>query len=470
MVSRCLLFFLGCVLILSVEGRATVKLPAVIGNDMVLQRNSEVPLWGTSSRHATVKVTTSWNHSTYRAECDADGNWKVLVRTPEAGGPYQVTLDDGDKVVLTGVLIGEVWVCSGQSNMEISMKGYGNTPILHANDILAHATDPKLRLFHLQRAVSNTPLQDCKGSWETSGPGSAASFSAVGFQFARELQEILGVPVGIIETSWGGTPIEAWMSSQALAPFTAAISRLTRATGGKPSAHGPSCLYNAMINPIVGYGIRGFLWYQGEFNRRYPDRYAALMEAMVTSWRKVWQRDTLPFYYVQIAPYDYGVTRDSVPFLREEQGRAMQLIPHSGMVVTMDVGDKFTIHPPDKTTVAKRLLYWALGDTYGFKEVAYESPSFQSLKITGENAVVTLSPAPRGLTSYDQPVKGFEVAGADKFFYPATARLSRNGVVIVHADRVSKPVAVRYGFKDWTICNLYSTDGLPVAPFRTDDW
>lgn len=462
-----LLFLFACTVFISVEGFSTVHLPAIIGNNMVLQRSAEVTLWGTSTHHGVVKVLTSWNHRSYHTRCDENGNWKVLVRTPAAGGPFQITFDDGDQRVLSGILIGEVWVCSGQSNMEIPMRGYQNTPILNANSILMHAGDSSLRLFHVTRATSYTPLDDCGGDWEISDAESASTFSAVGFQFARKLQSILGVPVGIIETNWGGTPIQAWMSSESLASFGKVVLPQLKA-GRKPDPHSPTTLYNAMINPIAGFGIKGFIWYQGESNRSHPSGYRYLMEAMVKQWRRVWRLDSLPFYYVQIAPFAYGKDKDSVPCIREEQALAERLIPRSGMVVAMDVGSKFTIHPPDKTTVAQRLLYWALGDAYGRKGIAYESPSFHSMRIDSDKVVVSFSAAPMGLTSFDQPITGFELAGRDHVFYPATGKILKNGIVVVHADQVAEPVVVRYGFKDWILCNLYSTEGLPVAPFRSD--
>lgn len=457
------LFLCLCTAFVPTEGYATVHLPAIIGNNMVLQQHSEVPLWGSSSRGGTVKVRTSWNGQSYSARCDAQGRWHLSVRTPRAGGPYRITFDDGDLLSVSGVLIGEVWVCSGQSNMEIPMKGYQNTPILHADRILMDAADSSLRLFHVARAVSVSPLEDCKGTWEMSGAQSAATFSAVGFQFARKLQSLLGVPVGIIETSWGGTPIQAWMNGASLAPFGEADN-----PGAGPTAHSPSALYNAMVNPIAGYGIKGFLWYQGEANRTHPSGYARMMEAMVGGWRKAWHQDSLPFYFVQIAPYLYGKGKDSVAYLREQQALAASAIPRSGMVVTMDVGSEFTIHPPDKTTVAMRLLYWALGDTYGRKGIAFESPSLRSTRIDSDRIIVTVGPAPMGLTSYDRAVTGFELAGKDHIFYPATARIAARGTVVVRSDRVPRPVAVRYGFKDWISANLFSNEGLPVAPFRSD--
>lgn len=455
-------------LLAALHSSAAIRLPAIIADNMVLQQRSDVPLWGSASHDATVYVITSWDHKAYTTPADHAGHWRITVRTPAAGGPYEISFSDGKKLVLKNILIGEVWVCSGQSNMEISLKGYANQPVLNANDILADAYDPQLRLFHVQRAVSNAPVDDCKGAWEVSSPGSAASFSAVGFQFAKKLQEILKVPVGIIEASWGGTPIEAWMDKESLRAFPAVKTPVENDTA-KADRLRPTCLFNGMIAPVAGFGIKGFIWYQGETNVPHPSGYDQLMNAMISEWRKLWGRDTLPFYYVQIAPWKYTANRDSVALLREAQQKAQSEIPHTGMAVSIDAGNEFTIHPPDKTVISKRLLYWALGDAYGEKGIAYLSPYYKSMKKTGSTIAVSFSDAPNGFTSFDKEITGFEIAGADHVFHPAQAKIFRN-TIQVHSDEVPDPVAVRYAFRDWVTGNLYNTAGLPVAPFRTDDW
>lgn len=447
-----------------------IKLPAILSDNMVLQQQSQVPLWGQATENHKVIIVTSWDHKQYTIQSDAKGKWKAEIQTPEAGGPYEITFDDGNKLTLTNILVGEVWVCSGQSNMERSMLGAINQPVLNSNDILIHAHNPQLRLFHIERQISNTPLEDCKGAWELSTPENAGTFSAVGFQFAEKLQETLNVPVGIIEAAWGGTPIKGWMDKKSLQPFHQ-LKIPPADNSVKASSQNSTCLFNGMINPIIGYGIKGFLWYQGEWDRRNPYLYKDLMAAMVKEWRTLWKRGELPFYYVQIAPYDYpGKSQDSVPYLREAQAQAMKAIPHSGMVVSTDVGNKNTIHPPDKTTIANRLLYWALGDAYHWNEIAYESPSFNSMEIKDSTVTVSFNQVPLGLTSFDEKINGFEIAGKDKKFYPAEAKIKGRGKVVLQNDKVAHPVAVRYLFKDWAAGNLYNVAGLPVAPFRTDHW
>lgn len=447
-----------------------IKLPAIISDNMVLQRQSQVALWGQATANHAVTITISWDHKPYTAQSDASGNWKIEVQTPEAGGPYEITFDDGSKLTITNILVGEVWVCSGQSNMGMPMKGYANQPVLHSNEILMHANDSQLRVFQIARKVSNVPLTDCGGSWQQSSPKSARAFSAVGFQFAKKMQELLNVPVGIIEATWGGTPIKAWTDKKSLQPF-AQLNLPPADNSVKPNADTATCLFNGMINPIVGYGIKGFIWYQGEEDTRFPYLYKELMIAMVKGWRNLWNRGKLPFYYVQIAPCNYNERqKDSVPLLREAQAQAMAAIPHSGMVVSMDVGSGATIHPPDKTTIARRLLYWALGDTYHWEGIAFQSPAFESMQINDHAITVSFSHTPLGLTSYYEKIRGFELAGKDKVFYPAEAKIKRGGKIILQSDQVTQPVAVRYLFKDWVEGNLYNTAGLPVAPFRTDNW
>lgn len=444
-----------------------IKLPSILGDNMVLQQKSEVQLWGSAAKNTIVSIQTSWDGKQHQVKSAADGSWRVKVQTPSAGGPYTISFDDGKPLQLKNILIGEVWVCSGQSNMEIPLKGFNNQPILHSNDIIANAGNTNFRLFHIPRTVSNTPLADCPGNWEVSSPGSAITFSAVGFQFGQMLQKILNVPVGMIESSWGGTPIEAWMNAKSLESFPEILDSLKMKS--KPDRLKPTCLFNAMISPITGYGIKGFLWYQGERNTLSPTNYAKKMYEMVNAWRKLWGNDSLSFYFVQIAPWKYRSHRDSVPYLREQQQKAAQEIPHSGMVVSVDKGDEFTVHAPDKTTISKRLLYWALGDAYHQKGISYKSPVFESMKVQGDSILLTFNNAPLGFTSHHNKIDGFEVAGADKVFYPATAKIYKK-VILLKCNQVTDPVSVRYAFTDWVVGDLYNTAGLPVAPFRTDQW
>lgn len=460
----------GALLLFAGSVSAEITLPAVIGDNMVLQRESVVPLWGKAAAGAQLTIVTSWDEKEYKAEAGAGGEWRVQVQTPAAGGPYEIRISEQGSAerTLSNVLIGEVWLCSGQSNMEMPLRGNRNQPILHSNDILMEANEPELRLFKVERQASNTELDDVNASWEESTVATAREFSAAGYQFGKKLQEILGVPVGIIQSSWGGTPIESWIDPTSISKVPDLALPMPSATV-EADRKIATCLYNGMIAPLAGYGIKGFLWYQGEGNRSRPETYAQAMEALVSGWRKHWDNDELPFYYVQIAPYIYGTQAELVPFLREAQQKAEALIPLSGMVVSMDVGSNETIHPPNKTAIAKRLLYLALNETYGMEGIVCRGPVYRSMEVKDNEVLIEFDNAEFGLSSFDEPLISFEVAGADRHFYPAEAKIVSEGVLVT-SDQVNAPVAVRYAFKDRAVGHLYNTAGLPAAPFRTDDW
>jgi sialate O-acetylesterase len=468
MIQRILLSFILWLVVAATPVQAKLILPSVFSDNMVLQQKDNVPLWGRTSARNTVSITTSWNQKKYVVQADSQGAWMVKLTTPTAGGPYTITFNDGEKLTLTNILIGEVWVCSGQSNMEMPLKGFGNQPILHSGDILLEADNPQIRMIRYERALTRTPqFDDQSTSWQVSDAQSAREFSAVGYQFAQLLQRKLKVPVGIIMSTWGGTRIEAWMTEKSLKAFPeVSIPAVTDTS--KIIKNDPTVLFNAMIYPFLGYGIRGVLWYQGEANRSNAQIYDRLMAAMVQEWRGLWHRN-FPFYYVQIAPFTYKDTTGQACLLREAQSRASTQIPNVGMVVTMDVGAEHSIHPPDKTTIAKRLACWALAHTYGWKGLPFASPVYQSMKIDKDTVTLTFAHAENGLTSFGRPLAAFEVAGADKVFYPATARITGKGVVVQSAQ-VREPVAVRYAYKDWVVGDLYNVEGLPAVPFRTDNW
>ncbi len=460
-------FFLAVACLVSVNVFAAIELPSVIGNNMVLQQLSHVALWGKSLKNATVSVSTSWDNASYAVKATPEGDWKVFVRTPSAGGPYRVTFSDGEKLVLSNILIGEVWICSGQSNMEMPVEGFRNQPFSGSNETLMEADNPRIRLLRLEHDLSITPLHNARANgWQECNAGSVKKFSAVGYLYAKMLQERLKVPVGIIGAYWGGTVIEAWMSAGSLHEFPEIT--IPKDTAGV-NKNTPTVLFNAMISPLIGYGIKGMIWYQGEQNRLEPALYEKLLPAMVKDWRKAWNTGDFPFYYVQIAPYKYGDHRQLVPYLREAQWAALDRIPAAGMVVSIDVGDEFTIHPPDKKTISRRLAYWALANVYGRQGLLYQGPVYRSMSTTGDTVNIQFDHAGNGLTSFGKELGAFEMAAADKVFYPANAIITGKGIK-VSSGQVKNPVAVRYAFRDWVRGDLYSTEGLPVAPFRTDDW
>lgn len=437
---------------------AKVILPAVIDHNMVLQQRTNAALWGKARPAAKVKVTTSWNGKSYTAFAGKDSLWRVSVSTPAAGGPFSITFDDGEKLVLKNILIGEVWVCSGQSNMAMPVKGYRNQPVEGANDLLINAKDSGIRLFQVNRQLSDQPQFDAKvRPWEEADVESVKEMSAVGYMFAKIIRQRLNVPVGIILTSWGGTRIEAWMSTGG-----------SPANGAKLNQNSPTVLYNAMINPIVGFSIKGVLWYQGEANRKNPGQYAQQMQAMVADWRKRWNCGEWPFYYAQIAPFKYDGDNITA-YLREAQLQALKLIPNSAMAVTIDAGKEASIHPPDKMTVSKRLAYCALARDYGVNQLPYQGPVYKAMQINKDTVDITFDHAENGLYAGDKDLALFEIAGEDKVFHPAAAKITATGIRL-RSDQVKNPVAVRYAFKDWCIGELYNNEGLPASSFRTDNW
>ncbi|MDP4284027.1 MAG: sialate O-acetylesterase [Bacteroidota bacterium] len=447
---------------------ADIKLPAIFCDNMVMQQQTNAAIWGKASENSSVKVTTSWNNKSYKTRASADGSWKLKVATPKAGGPYEVIISDGKPFILRNVLIGEVWVCSGQSNMEMPMKGYRNQPVLGSLDAIALSTNPNIRLFTVKKATSLDPLDDFTGNWSLCEPENVAEFSATAYYFGLMLNKVLKVPIGLINTSWGGTRIEPWISESGCKNFD-----WVKLPEKKPvenlSPQTPTVLFNAMINPIVGYGIRGAIWYQGESNKNEPKEYQKLMPGLIQNWRSLWGIGEFPFYYMQIAPFDYGPGGLSSAYLREAQLKASTAIPNIGMACIMDIGEKDIIHPKHKETGSNRLAMLALEGTYGIKGITGQSPVLKEMNIDGEVVKLTFDHAPNGITSFGEKISCFEVAGANKRFFPAEANITGAGITLF-SPQVSKPVAVRYAFQDFVVGNLFSTEGLPVSSFRTDEW
>ncbi|NSW93431.1 MAG: sialate O-acetylesterase [Bacteroidales bacterium] len=452
----------------SFQVSAEIKMPSIFGDNMVLQQQTSVAFWGKASPNSTVTVKTSWNGRSYTSKADAKGSWKLKVATPQAGGPYTVTVSDGRAVTLKNVMIGEVWVCSGQSNMEMPMKGYRNQPVLGSNEFIATSSNNSIRLITVPRVTSLTPLDDFKGEWKLCEPENVAEFSATAYFFGLMLNKVLDVPVGLICTAWGGTRIEPWISEEGLKNFDwVKLPDKTQKTESL-SPQTPTVLFNAMINPIAGYGIRGAIWYQGESNRNEPVQYQKLLPGLAENWRQMWGIGDLPLYYVQIAPYDYGPTGLNSAFLREAQLKA-STAPGLGMACIMDTGEKDCIHPSNKKAAGDRLAYLALVKTYGKKGFACEGPVLKEMTIEGNQVRLTFDNAPNGLTSFGKELTCFEIAGANKRFYPAQAFITNNGITL-YSHFVNAPVAVRYAFKDFIVGDLFNTEGLPASSFRTDDW
>lgn len=454
---------------------AEVKLPAFFSDNMVIQQQTEARFWGSARPSSTLSITPSWNGQRYKVKTDANGQWETSIPTPEAGGPYSICFDDGTDLVLDNVLVGEVWFCSGQSNMEEPMKGFPTQSVENATHDVFLSRDAGLRLLKVGNASKTEPQDDIKGTWTEADPTTVYAFSACAYYFGRYLRQALGVPVGLISSNWGGTAAEAWMSRDALKAFP----QIEVPAAGKPiKGVKPTSLFNGMVHPFLGMAMRGCIWYQGESNYDHSEYYEDLFTALVAQWRQDWGIGEFPFYYCQIAPYDYSIiTGEGQPvinsaYLREAQFKAEQRIPNCAMVVLLDGGDEVTIHPRRKQLAGERLAMKALAGTYGCK-IDVESPRYASMEIKDSSIVVTFDHSPRYLdcTVCHSESVNFTIAGEDRVFYPAVAKIKWNtNTVEVSSPEVPHPVAVRYAFRNVVEGDLYGQNGMPVSSFRTDDW
>ncbi len=441
------------------------KVPSFFSENMVLQQKEEVVIWGEDLPNTSVVVVGSWG-SEGAATTNEKGKWKLKIKTPEAGGPYQLTIQGSKKIRLNNVLIGEVWFCSGQSNMFMPLRGYTNEPINGSMDAILESGKRPIRLFHTTKNTHETPLQNVVGQWSISQPSTVPKFSAVAYFFAARMYDMLGVPIGIIHSSFGGSKIEAWLDETTVSQF----DFIEVKEGEKAGRRIPTFLYNAMIHPFLGYTIKGMLWYQGESNRLEPKQYKEMFPAMITSWRNLWGQGDFPFYFVQLAPYKYR-KKVNAGFIREAQLYTMQTVPNTGMAVTLDIGECNSVHPKEKKLIGDRLAYWALSKSYDISGIPYSGPLYKKMeKIEDDKIKLYFDFAKYGLTTFDKGLKGFEIAGEDKVFYPAEAVINRDKTISVWSNTIKNPVAVRYAFGNCITGTLFNTEGLPASSFRTDDW
>ncbi len=458
--------------------QAEIKLPALFTDNMLLQQQGNAPIWGWASKNESLKITTSWDGKVYEVKADKTGKWKTSLQTPEAGGPYTISVsNEKETKVVNNVLIGEVWLCSGQSNMEMPLKGFPGQPVQGGNEAIVRSNNKNIHFITVPRATVLEPKEDFEAAWQVASPKTSADFSATAWYFGSLLQEVLDVPVGMIVVSYGGSNVEAWMNEEMLKDFDLALELPKKEEDLKSNPNRvPTTLFNGMLSPVIGYGIKGAIWYQGESNYERPFQYKDLFKKMVMSWRELWNQGEFPFYFAQIAPFDYARFHPNdnkeefnSAYLREAQLKASKEIPNSGMAVLLDVGEFGNIHPAQKNKGGERLAYQALAKTYGFEGFEFESPEFNAMEIKGSTLTVSFKNVPNGVTSYDKEVVGFEIAGENKVFYPAQAVLRRKSVML-SSPQVEKPVAVRYLFKDFTKAEIFSTGGLPMSSFRTDEW
>lgn len=473
-------------------------------DNMVLQRDRPDPVWGWTTPGATVQV--SMNGKNASAVAGSDGRWQATLPSMKAGGPYTLTISGPQQVTLQNVLLGDVWICSGQSNMQF---GVGN--LLDPDKVISQADNPNLRIYTVAADAALAPTQNLGGNWMVCTPdnikqGGWNGFSAVGYFFGQALQKRLGIPIGLIHTSWGGTPAEAWTSAEALhamgTDFDSGLSQVAQwntaqQAGQDPFAsspdqrnglqNDPSTLYNGMISPLIPVSFKGVIWYQGESNAGRSYQYRKLLPAMIEDWRNRWGEGDFPFLIVQLANFMQAQPNPGESGwaeLREAQLMTWQHVPKTGMAVIIDIGDANDIHPKDKQDVGNRLALAAMSVAYGDKKDEYSGPIYKSMKIEGNTIHLSfthtggglvagqITPNPDGngtFTATGGKLTGFAVAGADHKWVWADASIQGNDVLVSSPD-VPNPLAARYAWADNPACNLYNGAGLPASPFRTDDW
>jgi sialate O-acetylesterase len=502
-------FVILLVLTAAAGAAADVKLPALISDNMVLQQGRQVAIWGTAD--AGEQVTVSLGEQKETATADSEGKWKVELGPLKKGGPFEMTIAGKNTVTIHNVLVGEVWVCSGQSNMEFALWNHGVFGgAKNAEQEVAAANYPLMRLFIVKKAVAGKPQSDVQGQWLVAGPATVGNFSAVGYFFGRDLYRAMKFPVGLIDSTWGGTEAEAWTSDEVLeadpdlkvvadsweqriAEFPHVLEQYEQKLGewekaaeeaeanGKVALPIPDApkdprshpwrdagLWNAMIAPLTPYAIAGTIWYQGESNAPFAYQYRKVFSTMIQQWRTSWGEGDFPFLFVQLASFNpVGDTSNTWAVLRESQEKTLAL-PKTGMAVAIDIGEPHDIHPKNKQEVGRRLALAAEGIAYG-RKIEYRGPTFKSLRADQGTLRLLFTHVAGGLVVRGQSLMGFEIAGQDQQFFPAEAKVVGSEVVL-SSSRVPKPAAARYAWANDPKCNLYNKVGLPAPPFRTDDW
>lgn len=460
--------------------RADVRLPHILGSHMVVQREKPIVVWGWAD--PSEKVTVQFAGLTTSTATGIDGRWTIRLPPQKANpSPQKLTVSGTNSIELTDVLIGEVWLCSGQSNMRWIM-----TKTEHGKTEIPKASYPRIRLFGIKERTAATPQDDLEHEWTACTPVSVAGFSAVAYHFGQNLHTELGVPIGLIRSAWGGTEIEPWIPQEGLEEvaslrrYADQIKSLTKASAVDQRT--PSAIYNAMIHPLAPFSIRGIIWYQGESNCVKGDTaiYTTKTLALAHGWRRVFQQSDLPFYFVQIAPFPYSkrykertpsLDETSLPRFWEAQTACLKVVPNCGMVVITDItGDVNDIHPRNKRDVGHRLARWALAKNFGRDGLTYSGPIYKGMVARDGNVVLSFRHRGNGLKSLDgKELTHFEIAGTDKKFVPAKAVIKGDGVT-VSSPRVPNPLAVRFAWGETAIANFGNSEGLPAAPFRTDKW
>jgi len=457
-------------LMLSVGSWGKVVLHSIWGSNMVLQQQSEVTFYGKANPGKTLSIVPSWSNKKIVTSIGKNGTFSIKVSTPKAGGPYSIIFSDGETLILKNILIGEVWFCSGQSNMEMPVKGFRGQPVFGNLPYIAQANSKRqLRLFTVKNAWSTTPRTDgIDGHWTELSSKEVANFSAVGYFFGDMLQTALDVPVGLINCSWSMSKIEAWMDKETLKSFSEVQLPDVNQKQFDWTAGTPTLLWNAMVNPWKGFPIKGVIWYQGEANSPYPALYKKLFPAMASQWREFFKSPHLPFYYVQLAPWQSeGSDKLDWAEFRQVQLDLMKEVPDVGMVTTGDAGSEIFIHTPYKIKIGQRLAYWALAKTYGHEGFQCSGPIINSYKLNGSVVELNFDYGEDGLNPENQQLAGFEIAGKDSVFVSAKAEIiPSTSTVKVWNDSIVDPIEVRYCFRNYKIGDFFNNAGLPASPFR----
>ena len=459
----------------------------IFADGMVLQQQSAAAIWGQAKPNAEVRIETSWQDQATVVTTGGDGKWKTTINTPAAGGPFTLSVEsDGHKKAFKNILSGEVWICSGQSNMHWKMRGFG---VDHFKKDVQKANHPNIRFCAVPRKLALEPQDDLKLRWQVCTPKTALEFSAVAYFFGDKLREELDVPIGLISTSWGGSSAEAWINPDVLKEEFPEFAKVINGYDELIKQHGavlsgnkkgpkavkginqrtPAVLYNEMIHPIIPFSCRGVIWYQGESNVEHPVQYRKLFPTLIKNWRQEWGQADLPFYFVQIAPFHYRDKPLPVALLREAQFQTLA-VPNTAMVVTMDIGDPTNIHPKPKKPVGRRLAMVALAKDYGRTDIVYSGPTYAGYEVEANQVRLRFTHLGGGLASRDgKPLSHFTIAGKDQVFYQANAEIDGQTILVQSAE-VDQPVTVRFAWGNDDMPNLMNKAGLPSSSFRTDDW
>ncbi len=446
-----------------------LQLPCqLISIGMVLQQGQSNRIWGLAPAQRSVVVMPSWLDQALEVKANQDGHWIIDLQPPPAGGPYELRLNqDNQEINITDILCGEVWLASGQSNMEMPILGsdYFENSILDADKHIAEAQFQEIRIFTVAKKLASESVKDVGGVWTKALPETVGKLSAVSYFFARSLHHELKVPIGIINTAWSATAIESWSSPESNTRLGIAYAF------GQPEdlepAY-PSALYWGMIHPLRHYAIRGVIWYQGESNIAWAEAYREQFTALIADWRSLLQNSDLPFYFVQLAPYNHEI-KGQMPALREAQAQTFNKVPNTGMVVTTDLGDLEDVHPVNKAPVGQRLALWALARTYDKTDIVYAGPHFRSLQREGSSIRVQFETwsLGSGLRFDSEPGREFELGNAEGNWFQAEARIDGQ-TLVVHSDQVNDPVRIRFSWSDTATAILFNLEGLPATPFSAE--